>query len=106
VHVVQSDHERVIVHITPLAMMSQYATVEDYVKDRDNALLALDLDFIRNQLGRPASDEMCLMVAHKARYEATRLPAEARHASAQWLRERGLKRMTGTDLLPDGELPE
>jgi hypothetical protein len=81
-------------------------TVEEYVKARDEALLKLDLDHIRNQLGRPASDEMCLLVAHKARYEAVRLPVEARLESARWLRERGYKRMTGTELLPEGQLPE
>ena len=81
-------------------------SIEEEVAARDQALLALDFDFIRNQLGRPASDEMCLLVAHKARYEAVRLPAEARHQSAAWLRERGYGRMAGTPLLPEGELPE
>lgn len=89
---------------SPVSRLEQ--SVDEYVAARDKALLALDLDAIRNQLGRPASDEMCLLVAHKARYEAIRLPAEARLQSAAWLRERGYKRMTGTDLLPEGELPE
>ena len=85
---------------TPLSFIKEEVTA------RDKALLALDFDFIRYLIGRPASDEMCLLVAHKARYEAVRLPAEARHQSAAWLRERGYGRMTGTELLPEGELPE
>ena len=81
-------------------------SVEEYTAARDKALLDMDMDFIRNQLGVHVSDDMCLLVAHKARYECVRLPAEARHESARWLREKGYRRMTGDELLPAGELPE
>jgi hypothetical protein len=89
--------------------MSKFATSADFQawkEARNEALRTLDLDYARNQMGRPASDEMLLLSLHKARYECTGIEPEYRHESARWLRERGYGRLTGTPLLDDGELPE
>ena len=77
-----------------------------WLEDRNKALMEMDYAWCRNQVGRHASDELCELSLHKARYECTMIPAEARHASAAWLRERGYGRITGTPILPEGELPK
>ena len=80
-------------------------TVKAFVAARDKALADLDLEWVaKNYSMIPV--EMRLLTLHKARYEAINVSADLRHASRAWLAERGYKRMTGTDLLPEGELPE
>ncbi len=89
--------------------MSKFASSADFKawkEARNKALRDLDMDYARNQMGRPASDEMVLLSLHKARYECTAIEDSYRHDSGKWLRERGYGRMTGTPLLPEGELPE
>lgn len=79
--------------------------LREYLEARNKALLHMDFAFVRKQLGE-MSDEMCLLVLHKGRYDCTALPAAARHVSAAWLRENGYRDMNGEDILPEGELPE
>lgn len=80
-------------------------SLEKFIKDRDEALLNLNIKWIMNNTN--CKDEnVAIVTAHKARYEATSLPPEKRHESRKWLEDRGYKRLTGTDFLPDGELPE
>ena len=77
-----------------------------FLAERDKALIDLDMDWARRTMPDVSDDLVRLMALHKARYEVTTLPAELRHTSGQWLRERGLSRFDGTDLLPEGMLPE
>ena len=71
---------------------------------RNKALLEMDMAYMRRVMPG-TTDEVREIAAHKARYECTQLPKEARHASGDWLRSRQLGRMTGEALLPEGELP-
>ena len=80
--------------------------LDEYLEARNKALIEMDFDSVRNMLGIHATDHMCELVLHKSRYECTTIPAEFRHASGAWLRERGYRRMTGSPLLPEGQLPE
>jgi hypothetical protein len=82
------------------------SAIEEFLEARNKAMLEMDFDFLRNHVGRPMSDEMCELTLHKARYSCTSLPAEARHASAKWLRERGYHGLGGEVILPEGQLPE
>ena len=77
-----------------------------FLAERDKALIDLDMDWARRTMPDVSDDLVRLMALHKARYEVTTLSAELRHTSGQWLRERGLHRFDGTDLLPEGMLPE
>jgi hypothetical protein len=81
-------------------------TLDVQLTERNRALVQMDYEYLRNQMGRYVSDEMCALTLHKARYECTTIPAECRHASRAWLAEKGYGRMTGGPLLPEGELPE
>jgi hypothetical protein len=81
------------------------ATVDEYVKARDEALANLDLEWARNQCGG-GSDEMLLVALHKSRYDAVRIAPELRHASRKWLEERGYKRIGGLPWPADGSLPK
>lgn len=78
----------------------------EFLRQRDDALRTLDMDFARKLMPGASSDEVRLMALHKARYETTSMEPALRHASRAWLAERGYKRLTGTDLLPEGVLPE
>jgi hypothetical protein len=76
-----------------------------FLEERNAALVALDEDYVSRSV--PSyPPEMRLLVLHKSRYECTAIAPELRHASRAWLAERGFKRMTGDELLPEGELPE
>ncbi|MDI3260299.1 MAG: hypothetical protein QJR02_11445 [Sinobacteraceae bacterium] len=72
---------------------------------RNKALLEMDMLYARPAMPG-TTDEVREIAMHKARYECTQLPREARHASGEWLRNRHLCRMTGDALLPEGELPD
>lgn len=79
--------------------------VDDWVKERDDALTALDLDWARKQApGLRTESLLCGM--HKARYEATRIAPELRHASRHWLEENGYHRLNSLPWPPQGELPK
>lgn len=82
------------------------AEFEQWRSARNEAFRTLDLDYARNQMGRPTSDEVLILALHKARYECTGIEPEYRHESARWLRERGYGRSIGGPLLPEGELPK
>lgn len=75
------------------------------LQERDAALKSLDLDYARRNIPGASSNEVLLAAMHKARYECTNMPNDLRHTSAHWLREQGMGRMTGTALLPEGQLP-
>lgn len=79
-------------------------TLDEELAERTRALIALDMDYVRKMLPL-ISEHGRLIGMHKARYEATDIPAELRHASGLWLRERNYSRMGGLPLLPEGELP-
>jgi len=79
--------------------------VEDFVRERNAALTALDMDYARAHAPFPMSDEVLLLGMHKARYECTGIAPEARRASRTWLEARGSRRI-GNLPWPDGdELP-
>lgn len=66
-----------------------------YVKERDEALLSMDEDFIRKTFAKwdvPLPDDPVdfWVTMHKARTGAKLLPEEERKKSRDWLTERGL----------------
>lgn len=80
--------------------------MDDWRVERNEALMKLDMDWARRMAPNGPDDEYRLIGMHKARYHCVDLPAEFRHASAAWLRERGLKGLRGAPILPEGELPQ
>lgn len=84
--------------------MSDFTELMNEINRRNAALRDLDLAYFRARCPG-AGDDVLMAVAHKARYECLAIEEEYRHESAEWLREHGLKRMLGDDLLPSGELP-
>jgi hypothetical protein len=79
--------------------------LDQWHEQRNAALRTLDMGYARALLPHASSDEVRLMALHKARYECKDIEAELRHASGAWLRERAMGRLSGTPLLPVGELP-
>jgi len=79
--------------------------MDDWRTERNEALMSLDMDWAR-RVAPHGPDEERLIGMHKARYHCTDLPAEFRHASAAWLRERGLHGLHEAPILPEGELPQ
>lgn len=79
--------------------------LEAYIKQRNKALILLDLDWAAKQMGRSDKDFL-LLVMHKARYECTGISIHLRNESGEWLRKGGHTRMHGLPLLPPGDLPE
>lgn len=79
--------------------------MQDWRKERNRALAALDIEWGRQLVPAGTSDEVILIALHKARYDCTDIAAEQRHQSGDWLRQHGYRRMDGTELLPEGELP-
>jgi hypothetical protein len=77
-----------------------------WLRERDVALITLDMEWARNAMGRDICDAALLAGMHKARYNIPGLPDAVRHRSAEWLRERGLPDINGVPLLPPGQLPE
>lgn len=71
---------------------------------RNRALEALDLEEARYAFP-DKDDHFLLMMLHKARYECTDIAPQLRHDSGAWLRAHNCGRMTGTPLLPEGQLP-
>ncbi len=80
-------------------------SLEEFLARRNKALVELDESYVAATVPK-APSEMRLMILHKSRYEVITIAPELRHASRKWLTERGYSRMTGTPLLPEGELPE
>jgi hypothetical protein len=79
--------------------------MDDLRIERNEALMNLDMDWAR-RVAPHGPDEGRLIGMHKARYHCVDLPAEFRHGSAAWLRERGLHGLYGEPILPEGELPK
>jgi hypothetical protein len=79
--------------------------IESFLKERNQAFIELDEGYVFRKMpeSRP---EIRLMILHKSRYECLQIPTPLRNESAEWLRERGLKRVGGIELLPKGELPK
>ncbi len=76
-----------------------------FLSERNRALETLDMAYAEKLMPR-AHPEVRLMAMHKARYECMAISREARMASADWLRKLGLRRLDGSGVLPEGELPE
>lgn len=88
---------------------------EDWIKARDQALLNLDVEYAKREVmpdippevfADLGGDEFVLSCLHKARYELTSMPPEARCASREWLEARGLSRLRNLPWSEDGSLPE
>ncbi len=76
-----------------------------FLDARNKALAELDESYVAKMVPK-APPGMRLLILHKSRYECTSIAPELRHESRAWLAEGGYKRMNGTELLPEGELPE
>ena len=90
-------------------MNKQTEEFKALLDERDRVVRTLDVEGARklHPGGYYADPDSTVLIAlHKARYELLHMPAELRHASGAWLRERGYGRMTGGPLLPEGQLPE
>lgn len=80
------------------------AEIKAFVKERDEMLLACDIDLVRafhakHNPGLPEpSDEVAWLMLHKARTAARSLPREERVKSKKWLTERGSASMDDGDL--------
>lgn len=85
--------------------LEEQAAIKRFREARNQALREMNLDYARAVLPRASSEEVLIIALHKARYECLDIEPELRHASGQWLRERGYGRMRGP-LLPEGELPQ
>lgn len=80
--------------------------LQTFLAERNAALVSLDLEWARKAIGRDADPEVLLVSLHKARYECTAIDPALRRESGDWLVKNGLHRMMGTDVLPNGELPQ
>jgi len=78
--------------------------IAEFVRKRNEALVALDMDWARDRMPGSTTDEIRLMAMHKARYECTGIADDLRHDSRKWLQERGFQRLVD-DFLPGEELP-
>jgi hypothetical protein len=83
----------------------EMSELEQFIAARDWALVTLDESYVAKTVPA-APPSIRLTILHKARYECINIDPQLRHESRAWLAERGLSRMTGTPLLPAGELPE
>lgn len=72
--------------------------------ERNRILAELDVDAALSWVPGLSREEI-LVGMHKARYECPDIAPELRHASGEWLRQRGFCRTHGRPLLPFGELP-
>lgn len=79
--------------------------LEQWRQERNEALAGLDMDWARKMMPTATDDHVRLMAMHKGRVECTDLAPELRHASVEWLRGRGYRRMDGGELPPVGVLP-
>ena len=75
--------------------MSTAFDFEEFKRDRDEALLSLDVAKIRAYAAKydtpcPGDDRVVLAGAHKAITALTSAPPEVWEASRRWLAERGL----------------
>lgn len=81
------------------------AKVKAFVKERDEMLLACDVDRMlafhakhNPNVPAPASRELAETAIHKARTAITNFPMEERLKSKRWLRERGFTSMDDGNL--------
>lgn len=85
-----------------------------YVQENNRILETEDMAAFRAALEDSAKrigitvipDSVVDMAFHKARYEAMGVSREKRLESGEWLRTHDVARMTGTPVLPKGQLPE
>lgn len=80
--------------------------IEQWRRGRNRILIDLDVVAAAKQMPGVSSLEVVLLALHKARYVCTDIPANLRHASAAYLRERGSTDLYGQPILPEGQLPE
>ena len=78
---------------------------EAFLAERNRALETLDMAYAAKMMPA-AAPEVRLMAMHKARYECTAVSRTSRLESGAWLRKNNVLRLTGTEPLPEGELPE
>lgn len=74
-------------------------------KDVFEAIAGLDMEWARKNGPQGLSDQARLIGMHKVRAECLEFHPEIRHASVEWLRERGFHLRGGRELPPPGELP-
>lgn len=88
-----------------LLLCDRLERIAAMIRERDNALIALDLTWARNVIGHHAHDLSLLAAMHKARYNIPSIPDALRHESAEWLRAHKMSDLFGVPLLPPGQLP-
>ena len=80
---------------------------KDFIDKRNQALITLDVNWAKTlSCNRGLSDETILAGLHKARYECVHIPDELRIESGRWLKQKGLKRLTGESIEVPENLPE
>jgi hypothetical protein len=87
-------------------MSTQPEQLAAMIERRNKALIEMDMSYFREIIPMATCDEVRLIAAHKARYECAQIPPEFLHSSGAWLRDHGMKRLYGEELLPEGQLPE
>lgn len=85
-------------------MLDQQIAV--FIRDRNTALIDLDLEWARNMMSHEVDDFTLLAGMHQARYHLPAIPERLRHESAKWLRENDVGDLYDLPLLPPGELPQ
>lgn len=68
--------------------------IQEFVKERDAALLSLDKAQIeayakKHEVALPESEDTFWVAIHKARCDVVNLPEDAKELSRNWLLERG-----------------
>lgn len=79
--------------------------IAQFIKERDAALLTIDLDWARRAMPWASCDEVRILAMHKARLAPVTMPPELRHASAAFLRAASCAQYDGSLLPPEGQLP-
>jgi len=79
--------------------------MDDYIKERNRALVELDIEWARAMMPNARSDAARLIAMHKARMHVPSIDTALRLESVEWLRERGFTDGFKHPLPPPGELP-
>ncbi|TXH15462.1 MAG: hypothetical protein E6R03_07160 [Hyphomicrobiaceae bacterium] len=79
--------------------------MNEFIKERNRAFEAGDLNWARSIMPYEASDEVIEIAFHKARYECTHVSDARRLESQKWLVERNMRRMTGEWVALGDRLP-
>lgn len=85
--------------------MSYEKDLEQFLAERNQAFIALDIQWARRMAPGLTSDEAAILALHKARYECKQIPDDLRQDSRRFLIAAGSTRLGDLPWPPEGELP-